>query len=116
MAVASSYIRAPSVPRTAKSASPRPARRRLRNTTTIMALVRRRGSSGYGGREEDVALCLGFMAPVSDSWQQGDPYEQYVGRWSRRLARRFLSWLFVPRGRRWLGRRWWTGGLRARVI
>src|SRR4051794_22582383 len=40
MALASSYIRVPNVPRTAKSASPSPARTRLRNTTTIMALVR----------------------------------------------------------------------------
>jgi hypothetical protein len=23
---------------------------------------------------------------VSDTWEQGDPYEQYIGQWSRRLA------------------------------
>jgi hypothetical protein len=34
---------------------------------------------------------------VSDTWEQGDPYEQYVGRWSRRVAPRFLSWLDIGR-------------------
>jgi SAM-dependent methyltransferase len=39
---------------------------------------------------------------VSDTWERGSPYEQYVGRWSRRVAPRFLSWLSIPAGRRWL--------------
>ena len=39
---------------------------------------------------------------VSDTWERGDPYEQYIGRWSRQVAPRFLSWLGVPTGRRWL--------------
>jgi hypothetical protein len=38
----------------------------------------------------------------SDTWERGDPYEQYVGRWSRRVAPVFLSWLGMPAGRRWL--------------
>jgi trans-aconitate methyltransferase len=29
-------------------------------------------------------------------------YEQYVGRWSRRVARQFLTWLNAPPGLRWL--------------
>jgi len=39
---------------------------------------------------------------VSDTWERGDPYERYVGRWSRRVAPSFLSWLNIPAGRRWL--------------
>ena len=39
---------------------------------------------------------------VSERWERGDPYEQYVGRWSRRVAPVFLSWLRIPPGQRWL--------------
>jgi SAM-dependent methyltransferase len=39
---------------------------------------------------------------VSDTWERGSPYEQYVGRWSRQVAPPFLSWLGIPAGRRWL--------------
>ncbi len=35
---------------------------------------------------------------VSDTWERGSPYEQYVGRWSREVAPRFLSWLGIPAG------------------
>ena len=36
---------------------------------------------------------------VSDSWERGNPSEEYVGRWSRRVAPRFLAWLGVAPGR-----------------
>jgi SAM-dependent methyltransferase len=42
------------------------------------------------------------VANVSDSWSQGDAYERYIGRWSRRVAPRFLEWLAIPPGRSWL--------------
>ena len=42
------------------------------------------------------------MTEVSDTWERGSPYEQYVGRWSRRVAPLFVSWLRIPAGRRWL--------------
>lgn len=48
---------------------------------------------------------------VSDTWEQGDSYEQYVGRWSRRVAPRFLSWLGIPAARRWLDVGCGTGAL-----
>jgi SAM-dependent methyltransferase len=35
-------------------------------------------------------------------WEQGDPYERFVGRWSRLVAREFLDWLECPRGGDWL--------------
>jgi SAM-dependent methyltransferase len=42
------------------------------------------------------------MAQPSDTWERGDPYEQYVGRWSRLVAPVFLSWLDIPIRQRWL--------------
>ena len=54
--------------------------------------------------------------PVSDTWERGDPYEQYVGRWSRRVAPRFLAWLGIGAGRRWLDVGCGTGALSAAIL
>ena len=54
-------------------------------------------------------------AQVSDTWERGDPYERYVGRWSRQVAPRFLAWLDVPPGRRWLDVGCGTGALAAAI-
>jgi SAM-dependent methyltransferase len=53
---------------------------------------------------------------VSDSWERGSPYEQYVGRWSRQVAPKFLSWLNIPAGRRWLDVGCGTGALCAAIV
>jgi SAM-dependent methyltransferase len=53
---------------------------------------------------------------VSDPWERGDPYEQYVGRWSRRVAPVFLAWLRIPAGRRWLDVGCGTGALCAAIV
>lgn len=53
---------------------------------------------------------------VSDAWERGSPYEQYVGRWSRQIAPTFLSWLSVPAGRRWLDVGCGTGALCAAIV
>src|SRR6186997_520654 len=53
---------------------------------------------------------------VLDTWERGDPYEQYVGRWSRQIAPRFLSWLALPTGRRWLDVGCGTGALCAAIL
>lgn len=55
-------------------------------------------------------------APVGDRWESGSPYERYVGRWSRRVAPAFLSWLQVPGGRRWLDVGCGTGALCAAIL
>jgi SAM-dependent methyltransferase len=47
----------------------------------------------------------------SDNWQLGNPYERYVGRWSRRVAPAFLAWLDAPAGRHWLDVGCGTGAL-----
>lgn len=39
---------------------------------------------------------------ITDSWQSSDPYERFMGRWSRVVARRFLDWLTPPEGLKWL--------------
>jgi len=53
---------------------------------------------------------------VSDTWERGSPYEQYVGRWSRQVAPAFLSWMNVPAGRRWLDVGCGTGALCAAIV
>lgn len=54
--------------------------------------------------------------PISDNWESGSPYEQYVGRWSRRVAPPFLSWLDIPAGRKWLDVGCGTGALCAAIV
>lgn len=54
--------------------------------------------------------------PVSDSWERGNPYEQYIGRWSRQVAPLFLSWLGIPAAKRWLDLGCGTGALCAAIV
>ena len=56
------------------------------------------------------------MVHEHEVWAVGDAYEEYVGRWSRRVAEAFLHWLDVPAGRRWLDVGCGTGALTATVL
>jgi len=42
------------------------------------------------------------MPDVRDRWAAGSAYEQFMGRWSRRLGPLFVSWLRIPRGAHWM--------------
>ena len=56
------------------------------------------------------------MTMVEDRWEQGDAYERYIGRWSRRIAAEFLVVLDAPRGIRWLDVGCGTGALSAAIV
>ncbi len=51
-----------------------------------------------------------------DVWASGAAYEPYVGRWSRLVAKEFLSWLAVPPGKRWLDVGCGTGALTGTIL
>lgn len=53
---------------------------------------------------------------VSDTWERGSPYEQYIGRWSRKIAPQFVAWLDQPAGRRWLDVGCGSGALCAAIL
>jgi SAM-dependent methyltransferase len=52
----------------------------------------------------------------TEVWEAGDAYEQYVGRWSRLVARDFLGWLDQTAGLRWLDVGCGTGALSAAIV
>ena len=53
---------------------------------------------------------------LPDTWASGTAYEHYVGRWSRLVAREFLSWLSVPPGSDWLDVGCGTGALSQTIL
>ena len=53
---------------------------------------------------------------MADAWDSGDAYEQYVGRWSRRVAREFLRWLAPSPGLAWADVGCGTGALASTIL
>jgi SAM-dependent methyltransferase len=51
-----------------------------------------------------------------DVWGSGDAYEQYVGRWSRLVAKEFIRWLAIPAERQWLDVGCGTGALSQTIL
>jgi trans-aconitate methyltransferase len=51
-----------------------------------------------------------------EAWDSGDTYEQYVGRWSRKVATEFLRWLALPRGLAWADVGCGTGALASTIL
>lgn len=56
------------------------------------------------------------MNERTDAWAAGDDYERYVGRWSRLVARDFLTWLDVPLESDWLDVGCGTGALTQTIL
>jgi SAM-dependent methyltransferase len=58
------------------------------------------------------------MAEASrhDSWQAGESYDAYMGRWSRKIAPLFLDWLGAPDGLDWLDVGCGTGALSGAIF
>jgi ubiquinone/menaquinone biosynthesis C-methylase UbiE len=50
-------------------------------------------------------------APISDHWKSAATYEDFMGRWSRQLAPRFVAWLAAPPQQAWLEIGCGTGSL-----
>jgi SAM-dependent methyltransferase len=55
-------------------------------------------------------------APVHDNWEHGDAYELFIGRWSSLVATRFLDWLELPAGLRWVDVGCGTGALSEAIL
>ena len=53
---------------------------------------------------------------IPDSWERGDSYERFIGRWSRKVAPLFLAWLPYATGQRWLDLGCGTGALCAAIL
>jgi SAM-dependent methyltransferase len=51
-----------------------------------------------------------------DAWSAGDAYEQYMGRWSRGIARQFLDWMSPSDGLTWVDVGCGTGALSASIL
>lgn len=53
---------------------------------------------------------------VKDTWKSAGSYENYMGRWSRLVAERFLEWLDMPPQRSWLDIGCGTGALTQAIL
>lgn len=51
-----------------------------------------------------------------DAWTEGQNYEHYMGRWSRKIADRFLAWLAPEPGLHWLELGCGTGALSSAIL
>jgi SAM-dependent methyltransferase len=51
-----------------------------------------------------------------DQWSVGDHYERYIGRWSRLVARQFVTWLGLPPALQWLDVGCGTGALMQAIL
>jgi ubiquinone/menaquinone biosynthesis C-methylase UbiE len=51
------------------------------------------------------------MKRIGDTWNSGDPYEYFMGRWSQLVAPQFLEWLNFPSNLSWLDLGCGTGAL-----
>lgn len=64
----------------------------------------------------DEATAAPRSPSTDDRWAGATAYEAYMGRWSRAVAARFVDWLAVPAGRRWLDVGCGTGALTDAIL
>ena len=58
-----------------------------------------------------------MSSPNQGDWfADGEAYEYYVGRWSRRVGHVFLDWLSLPAGLRWVDLGCGTGALTETIL
>jgi SAM-dependent methyltransferase len=53
---------------------------------------------------------------MNDAWQSGPAYDRYMGRWSKLIAQKFLSWLAIPPACTWLDVGCGTGTLTRLIL
>lgn len=56
------------------------------------------------------------MSKPTDSWQGGHTYDEFMGRWSNRIAHKFLHWLPVSSNKDWLDVGCGTGVLSSVIL
>jgi trans-aconitate methyltransferase len=56
------------------------------------------------------------MSIQVDPWESGNPYEFFMGRWSRPVAYRFLEWLSMTERQRWIDVGCGTGVLSSSIL
>lgn len=56
------------------------------------------------------------MSTQADLWKSGNPYEFFMGRWSRAVAHQFLEWLSMAKHLRWLDVGCGTGALSSSIL
>ena len=52
----------------------------------------------------------------ADPWKSGNPYEYFMGRWSRPIAQKFLTWLSLGTQQRWMDIGCGTGVLSSSIV
>ena len=67
------------------------------------------------GSLESLARGYPMTTASEDGWNAGESYEDFMGRWSRPLAREFVRWADVPSGGHWLDVGTGTGALASAI-
>ena len=74
----------------------------------VVEFSRQLYGGNYGNR---IGIGLSSIFNMDDSWELGEAYEIFMGRWSRPMAREFVRWLGPAPNGRWLDVGCGTGAL-----